>query len=185
MGQEIRGIPQDPSLTPAPSAAPDSDGSIGRYLASQRRLRGVSREDLAALTKIPIRSIERLEAGAFDHQADGFARGFVRTVADALGLDVEEAVMRLLGEPAGLDDERAIPHLALRRWAVIGVLASSAAALIFSAWLLWNGVRDETSRTAGDDIVYRRDAVRALAEMHRGSEAGVESLDSVRAEDPH
>jgi transcriptional regulator with XRE-family HTH domain len=185
MGQEIRGIPQGPTLTPDADEAPDAGGSIGQYLASQRRLRGMSLEDLAALTRIPVRSIERLEDGAFDRQPDGFARGFVRTVAEALGLDVEEAVMRFLGEPAELDDERAIPHLTLRRWAVIGVLVSSATAAIFAIWLLWTGAREEVGRAAGDDIVYRRDAVRALAEMYREAESGAESLDSVRAEDSH
>ena len=76
MGKEVQGVPEDPTL-----------GSVGRYLAGQRLLRGISLDDLAVLTKIPRRSLERLEAGAFDHVADGFSRGFVRAVADALGLD--------------------------------------------------------------------------------------------------
>ena len=92
MGQEIRGIPQSSSVTGPAGSAVDSTDSIGRYLARQRRLRGVSLDDLAAQTCIPRRSLERLEDGAFDRQADGFVRGFVRTVAAALGLDAEEAV---------------------------------------------------------------------------------------------
>jgi cytoskeletal protein RodZ len=104
--------------------------SVGRYLARQRRLRGVSLDELAGLTKIPLRSLERLEDGAFDHQADGFTRGFVRTVAEALGLDAEEAVMRLLGEPPSGGEGLALRRQSLRRWALGSALLLGAAAAI-------------------------------------------------------
>ncbi|MBW2716886.1 MAG: helix-turn-helix domain-containing protein, partial [Deltaproteobacteria bacterium] len=42
--------------------ARDCEISIGAYLARERRLRGISVGELAELTKIPTRSIERLEA---------------------------------------------------------------------------------------------------------------------------
>jgi transcriptional regulator with XRE-family HTH domain len=79
----------------------DEEGarSVGQYLASQRKLRRISLEELSERTRIPRRNLERLESGAFDAAADGFARGFVRTVAEALGLDANEAVMRLSDEP--------------------------------------------------------------------------------------
>jgi hypothetical protein len=139
--------------------------SIGRYLASQRQLRGISLDDLSARTKIPRRNLERLEAGAFDAQTDGFVRGFVRTVADALGLDSREAVMRMVSEPASGDEER------LRRWrvrlAVLGVLVGGVLLL-----LLGLGLRVATRwvvEPAGGppDHVFRRDAVRALADDER------------------
>ena len=90
MGQEVRGVSEAASLTEA---------GVGRYLASQRRLRGISLDELSGLTKIPRRSLERLEAGTFDTSPDGFVRGFVRSVAESLGLDPDEAVMRLMDEP--------------------------------------------------------------------------------------
>ena len=40
------------------------------------------------------------EAGAFDGDPDGFVRGFVRTVADGLGLDADATLLRMLREPA-------------------------------------------------------------------------------------
>ena len=94
MGQAIRGLPETPALNP-PSGRPEP---LGRWLARERRLRGLSLDEVAAATRIPRRSLERLEAGAFDSQPDGFTRGFVRTVADAMGLDATEAMARLLGE---------------------------------------------------------------------------------------
>ena len=90
MGAEVRGVPEDAAL---------KSGGIGRYLAGQRKLRGISLDELAGLTRIPVRSLERLESGAFDLSSDGFVRGFVRAVAEALGLDPDDAVMRLMREP--------------------------------------------------------------------------------------
>ena len=72
---------------------------IGEYLRRQRVLRGMSAEELAQLTRIPMRSLERLESGQFDGETDGFVRGFVRTVSEALGLDADDAISRMLPEP--------------------------------------------------------------------------------------
>jgi hypothetical protein len=170
-------------------AAPGRESSgpelaIGRYLARQRRLRGVSLDELAGLTKIPLRSLERLEDGAFDHQADGFARGFVRTVAEALGLDAEEAVMRLLGEPPSGDEGLALRRLSLRRWALGSALLLGGAAAIFLLWSLWSGDASDPADEASPEIVYRRDVVRELAEAQRASDAVAKPLDSTHEGHP-
>jgi len=161
-----------------------ADLSIGRYLARQRRLRGVSLEDLAGVTKIPLRSLERLEDGAFDNQADGFSRGFVRTVADALGLDAEEAVMRLLGEPSSGDEGLALRRTSLWQWALGSALLLGALVAIFGLWSLLSGGGPDPADEASQEIVYRRDVVRELAEAQRASEAVGESLDSVHEGHP-
>jgi len=136
--------------------------SIGRYLAGQRELRGIALDELAARTKIPRRNLERLESGAFDAQTDAFVRGFVRTVAGALGLDAQEAVMRMVSEPAGGDEER------LRRRRARTTLLS---AVVIGALLLAIGLglrlaaRWLVEPVGGPpDHVFRRDAVRSLAE---------------------
>jgi cytoskeletal protein RodZ len=144
-----------------------SGGSIGAYLARQRRLRGISLDELADSTKIPRRSLERLEAGAFDGQSDGFARGFVRTIADALGLDSEDSINRLLGEPPDLEDERSNYWSNYwkvdPRWLVIAVGGSIAIGLVVAAGWLWQRSDFSSSSPDETEIVYRRDAVRALA----------------------
>jgi cytoskeleton protein RodZ len=139
--------------------------AIGSYLARQRRLRSISIEDLSARTKIPRRSLERLEAGAFDQASDGFTRGFVRAVAAALGLDPDDAVARLLCEPPPdeeQEDERSSRQL--RRVVAVGAaLALAAGALLLVAW----GIRSLwPAAEVGPDasLRYRRDAVRALAD---------------------
>ena len=153
MGQEVRGVSEAASLSPTTS--------IGRYLAGQRRLRGISLDELATRTKIPKRSLERLEAGAFDQVADGFSRSFVRTVADALGLDPDDAVMRLLSEPA---DAEGRPRLARSAWPALALLAVATAALGLGLWRLAAGPPEPAADRDAPEVVTRRDAVRALAE---------------------
>jgi cytoskeletal protein RodZ len=152
----------------APPAPPEVGAqSVGQYLASQRRLRRISLEELSERTRIPRRNLERLESGALDADADGFTRGFVRTVAEALGLDAQEAVMRLVGEPHA-DERRA---LAAARSAALWRLA----ALVLGVCLLIGGglyfalraERSEKPASAQPAVTYRRDAVRSLAEHER------------------
>ena len=158
MGKEIGAGPEAAAL----SGAEPGEASVGGYLARQRRLRGMTVDELAQLTKIPRRSLERLEAGAFDGTPDGFARGFVRTVAIALGLPADETVARMLPEASG-DAPRSMfrPEIAPRLLAAAGILlAIGLAALAFSGSRIlpagWTRERDT--------VVVRRDAVRALAE---------------------
>ena len=128
-----------------------------------RRLRGISVDELARLTRIPLRSLERLEAGAFDGTPDGFVRGFVRTVAEALGLDPDDAVNRLLREPR--EDEALLAARAReqrKRLALRLALAATALLMLLAlgrltVWLFAGGGEDEAP------VVYRRDALRELS----------------------
>ncbi len=55
----------------------------------------MSLEEIARVTRIPQRSLERLEEGAFEAlPADVFVRGFLRSYAQCVGLDAEETVRR-------------------------------------------------------------------------------------------
>jgi cytoskeletal protein RodZ len=160
MGGQVRGVPEASSLTGEVSTG---STSIGIYLARERRLRGVSLDELAYLTKIPRRSLERLEAGAFDSNPDGFARGFVRTVAVALGLSPEEAVVRMLGEPLGSDESPPFTSSQRGRWLLVGVvLLISAGLLAVVFWGQQASRQPEANVQNTPAIVYRRDAVRAL-----------------------
>jgi transcriptional regulator with XRE-family HTH domain len=164
MGKEVRGKLEAPALTG------DPERSIGAYLARQRELRGISLDELAALTRIPRRSLERLESGVFDRAPDGFVRGFVRTVAVALGLDPDAAVMRLLSEPAVEAD--AGPRVARRTGLTARWVAFACAGLLVVAALAWlvasRFVRSDAPRPS--DAVMRRDPIRELArELERGA----------------
>ena len=148
-------------------APPKVSGSgIGAYLAQQRRLRGISLGELADQIRVPVRSLERLEKGAFDTTADGFTRGFVRTVAEALGLDTDSAVSRMLSEPE--DTGRA--GASRSRWwgrraaLLLGALAALGLAIV--------AARNSFDGLAQDPVepVLRQDPVRLLyAEQQVGS----------------
>jgi cytoskeleton protein RodZ len=150
---------------------------IGAYLARQRQLRGISAEDLAAQMRIPLRSLQRLEAGAFDHDPDGFARGFVRTVAIALGLPPDETIARMLPEAGGDDDGATAGALARLARAVALAIVLGAVAASSWMWLASGASRTlaPTFRATEDGLVVRRDAVRALAEEHGLLAAGTEA----------
>ena len=139
-----------------------SDERVGQYLANQRKLRRITLDELSERTRIPRRNLERLESGAFDRDSDGFTRGFVRTVAAALGLDADEAVMRLVGEPDADEDRalRAAQRSALLR---MGLLIALALALLVGGSLLVMRLLEEEP-VQDESVVYRRDAVRKLVE---------------------
>jgi cytoskeletal protein RodZ len=134
--------------------------SIGEYLARQRKLRGISVDELCEITRIPRRNIERLESGALDGVHDGFVRGFVRTVAQALGMDADEAVMRLMQEPAPEPaPERGWLSLEQLRWLGVAALFL-VAVLLFMAGRAWWSQRDEVE--APPQVLRRHDAIGEL-----------------------
>jgi cytoskeletal protein RodZ len=157
MEQAERRVPEDAALASRERAEP-----IGAFLARQRVLRGITLEQLAETTRIPIRSLARLEAGVFDAEPDGFARGFVRTVAIALGLPPDETVARMLPEPGsdarqrgrlGIWLRRGFAAVALSFAVLLGIWTVTGRQLLPSGW----------TRTR-DELVHRHDAIRALAE---------------------
>jgi hypothetical protein len=144
----------------------DSLPSIGEYLARQRELRGISRDDLCNLTRIPLRSLERLESGAFDQMDDGFVRGFVRTVAEALGLDPGDTLARMSQEPIDSDESpRLIATQGLLR---VGVLFAGLALVLISVGIVSVAVQYVPGNDGDATLVMRRDPVRALAEARVG-----------------
>jgi len=150
---------------PTPDVDPDGAAprSIGAYLAAQRQLRGIPIEELSRQTRIPLRSLERLEAGSFDADVDGFVRGFVRTVAEALGLDPDETLNRTLQEPGHGGRKSGSPQLSVQR--VLVALAGLGLLVALGFGVQWVAVAVvEAARAPNHVVSVRRDPVRALAE---------------------
>jgi Helix-turn-helix domain len=142
--------------------------SIGEYLKRQRLLRGITVEELSATTRIPLRSLERLEAGYFDGVSDGFVRGFVRTVALALGLDADDTVARMLDEPAASPWDRG--GTGLWRKQALAVVAL-VVVTILALWVLrtgWNLLVGGPGSSRSREVVIWRDPVHQLAREHSG-----------------
>lgn len=76
-----------PPREPAPS--------LGRWLRHERELRQVSIEEIAATTRIPIKTLQLLEEDRHDAlPGDVFVRGFLKSYARAIGLSVELVLQR-------------------------------------------------------------------------------------------
>lgn len=144
-----------------------ADGElIGAWIARQRVLRGISIDELERRTRIPRRSLERLESGVFDGDRDAFARGFVRTVAFAIGLDADEAVARMLPEFAVRPrSPRRVRAGRIVRGVLVVMIVSAVLGLLGLAWQ--HGVRawpaDAVVPHPAREIVHRRDALLELA----------------------
>jgi transcriptional regulator with XRE-family HTH domain len=157
MEQTQRRVPEDAAVAAGRAEA------IGAYLKRQRSLRGISLDELAATTRIPVRSLQRLESGAFDAEPDGFARGFVRTVAIALGLPPDETVARMLPEVTDEARRRGRRRALARRALTAALLATALGAVVWSSVRLLAIDRPAAAREV---LPHRRDAVRALAQEH-------------------
>lgn len=69
--------------------------SIGRYLRRARETRAMSLEEISRSTRIPVTSIERIEADQFDDlPGEVFVRGFLKSYARAVALPVEDVLAR-------------------------------------------------------------------------------------------
>ena len=83
----------------------DARTSLALWLRSGRAHRGMSLDDVAKVTKIQPRILERLEAGKLEGlPAEVFVRGFVRSFARCVGLDEGEALRRYAACAIGTQD---------------------------------------------------------------------------------
>jgi cytoskeletal protein RodZ len=99
---------------------------FGRYLSQQRELRGVSLQEVSFLTRISSPMLVALENGQLERlPGRAFVVGFIRAYAHAVGLEVEDVVLRFQeierASPTPVDaPERATT------WLLEGGLASKA-----------------------------------------------------------
>jgi len=64
--------------------------TVGAMLKAEREIRQISLEEVAQVTRIPLSSLRRLEAGELEAlPGEVFVRGFLRSYARALDLDPE------------------------------------------------------------------------------------------------
>ena len=74
-------------VLPRVGAVVDPRMGLAVWLRAGRTRRGMSLDDVAKVTKIQARILERLEAGKLEGlPADVFVRGFVRSFARCVGL---------------------------------------------------------------------------------------------------
>jgi cytoskeletal protein RodZ len=77
------------------AATPDRLSTFGRWLARERELRGLAREEVARATKLAPGVVEALESGEEARMPPrAYVVGYLRAYAAAVGLDADEAVLR-------------------------------------------------------------------------------------------
>ena len=138
-----------------PTEGGDPHPRIGAALKEERERQGLSLEDLEDRTKIRIRYLRALENEDWDIiPGPAYVRAFLRTYAEALGLDPEELVddyreefeasqprsglgEAVLTEYRGVDRKRSRFN---RRWLIAALIAGLVALLLVLG--LWGGSDD-------------------------------------------
>ena len=130
----------DESPPPAAEAAGGAD-SFGRYLRQERELRGVSLEQIAEQTRIGVGNLRALERDELARlPARVFLLGFVRSYAEAIGLDPDEAALRfeewwhINQPPERLASWRHAYRGPLLRRLGVGAAALAGAGLVWWFW---------------------------------------------------
>ncbi len=104
--------------------------AFGRWLARERELRGLARDEVGRATKLPPGVVEALESGADARMPPrAYALGWLRAYAGAVGLDPDEVVLRFeeaQGPATGARRRRRA--VAPTRSAIVGLLLAVAAA---------------------------------------------------------
>ena len=141
-------------------------------------------EELADVTRIPRRSLQRLEGGAFDRQQDAFVRGFVRTVSSAIGLDPEETLTHMRARCVESGEPRAVSGLRHFGPAALGLALASlllALSLSLAGRVDVSAVDGLVLRPAAPPVL-QRDYVQELASQVRSaSAAGSEEKTALEA----
>ena len=89
---------------------------FGRFLSVQRELRGLSREDVARLTKMPATLVAALEDGQSDRLPERvFLQNLIRAYAQVIGLSVDDAITRWHEIPGVAKEPDTLPVVLERR----------------------------------------------------------------------
>lgn len=122
------------------SGAPAEQARLefGKYLATQRERRGLSRSDVVKATKLPSLLVGAIEDGESEKWPERvFVLNALRTYASAVGLSVDETLSRfdaLAEAPKAPEfDPRAL-EAARREQAVAAVLVTMAVVLAGGLW---------------------------------------------------
>jgi cytoskeletal protein RodZ len=122
--------------------APRADvnhADFGRYLSRQRELRGLSRDEIARVTKIPPTLLAALEEGEVTRLPDRvFVLHWVRAYAEFIGLEPNETVLRYEEvEPLVTRQEPGRSSAAVRRGPKRLVLLGVGGLILVAVLLFW------------------------------------------------
>lgn len=117
--------------------------SVGERLRAAREAKGLSLEDVASETRVPLRHLESLEQGDWDKlPAPTYTIGFAKSYAGAVGLDRAEIGEQLRSEMGGTRPDSATvehfepadPARTMPKWVVFAAIAALVAIVLFFTW---------------------------------------------------
>lgn len=124
---------------------PTATSQVGERLRVAREEKGLSLEDIATQTRIPLRHLEAIEAGDWSSlPAPTYTVGFAKSYASAVGLDrneIGEEVRAEVGSTRPAETttnevfEPADPARTMPRWLVITAIAAIVLVVIGMTWL--------------------------------------------------
>lgn len=119
-------------------------GAFGRYLQTQRELRGLSLDEIARQTKIPPTLIGALEEGQAERFPERvFVLNYIRSYASAVGLSPDDAVNRFDEIPEAPKAEAFDPgalEVARRARASSAAWSTVAVTLVLASLLAFNAM---------------------------------------------
>ncbi len=120
----------------APIANGERLTAFGRWLARERELRGLARDEVTRATKLAAGVVEALESGEEGRMPPrAYVVGYLRAYAAAVGLDADEVVLRFEEASASAGAALAGRPAAAPLGAAIAVALALALALA-GAWAL-------------------------------------------------
>ena len=118
--------------------------SVGEQLRAAREEKGLSLEDIASETRVPLRHLESLEAGDWERlPAPTYSVGFAKSYAGAVGLDRSQIAEQLKYEMGGTRAdtttvehfEPADPARSMPRWLVLSAIVAIILVVVVFSWL--------------------------------------------------
>src|SRR6476469_483166 len=117
---------------------------VGEQLRVAREAKGISLEDLAAQTRIPLRHLASIETGDWEHlPAPTYTIGFAKSYAGAVGLDRSEIGNQLRADMGGARFaatskdvfEAADPARTMPKGLVVGAVVAVIVLIVLMSWL--------------------------------------------------
>jgi len=136
-------------MTEQDDAGQEEYVSLGERLKRAREAKGMSLDDIASRTRIPIRHLQNIEREEWDAlPAVTYAIGFTRNYANAVGLDGAIVARELRQEIGGPSYRAAAPEYYAQadparvppRW--LALIAIVIASVLITAYLLWRRTLD-------------------------------------------
>jgi cytoskeletal protein RodZ len=149
---------RDPDLEPLDEEPVITEPSpVGEQLRVAREAKGLSLEDVAAQTRIPLRHLASIETGDWDHlPAPTYTIGFAKSYASAVDLDRNEVGNQLREEMGGqrfatnASDvfEPADPRRTMPKGLVIGAIIAVVVLIAVMSWLNKRSLEEPDSNNA-------------------------------------